>query len=86
MADLELISAWVVNCEGTLSELERLLLAIEKRPSDGEVLAADCAGLHTLKGECGVLSLHAVQHLCHEAESLIDERLVRAGRCRWARC
>ncbi|MCE7974968.1 MAG: hypothetical protein DYG92_11705, partial [Leptolyngbya sp. PLA1] len=74
-ADLELISAWVANCEGTLSDLEGLLLTIEKNPGDREVLAEIRRAMHTLKGECGVLSLHTAQHLCHEAESLIDERL-----------
>lgn len=74
-ADLELIAAWVANCDGTLSDLEGLLLTIEKNPGDREVLADIRRSLHTLKGECGVLSLHTAQHLCHEAESLIDERL-----------
>lgn len=74
-ADFELIAAWVTNCDGTLSDLEGLLLTIEKNPGDREVLADIRRSLHTLKGECGVLSLHTAQHLCHEAESLIDERL-----------
>lgn len=74
-ADLELIAAWVANCDGTLSDLEGLLLTIEKNPGEREVLADIRRALHTLKGECGVLSLHTAQHLCHEAESLIDERL-----------
>lgn len=70
--DSELIVAWIGDCDGTLTELEGRLLALERAPADREVVAEIRRMLHTLKGECGVLSLHAPQQLCHEAESLID--------------
>jgi two-component system chemotaxis sensor kinase CheA len=71
----ELIGTWVSDCEGMLAELEGRLLALERAPADSEVLADIRRMMHTLKGECGVLSLSAPQALCHEAESLIDARL-----------
>lgn len=73
--DNELITAWIGSCEGMLADLEGRLLALEKAPEDREVIAEIRRTMHTLKGECGVLSLHTAQQLCHEGESLIDARL-----------
>lgn len=73
--DNELITAWIGSCEGMLSDLEGRLLTLEKSPEDREVIGEIRRTMHTLKGECGVLSLHTAQQLCHEAESLIDARL-----------
>ncbi|MCW5777715.1 MAG: chemotaxis protein CheA, partial [Phycisphaeraceae bacterium] len=78
--DDDLLSAWVVGCEGLLAELEGRLLALEQSPADGDAIGAIRRAVHTLKGECGVLSLHEVQRLCHEAESLIDGA-VEHGHC-----
>lgn len=77
--DVELITAWVAGCDGMLSDLESRLLTLERSPADAEVIAEIRRTMHTLKGECGVLSLHAPQQLCHEAESLIDAR-IEAGK------
>lgn len=74
-SDNELISSWISSCEGMLTELEGRLLSLEKTPDDKEVIADIRRTMHTLKGECGVLSLHAAQQLCHEAESLIDAKV-----------
>ncbi len=71
----ELITSWITSCEGTLSDLEGHLLALERAPKDQHAIAEIRRAVHTLKGECGVLSLHAAQQLCHEAESMIDSRL-----------
>lgn len=73
--DDDLLHAWVSNCLLAISDLEAMVLSIEAE-EDG----ADTAGaladlrrsLHTIKGECGVLAQHDVQHLFHEAESLVD--------------
>lgn len=70
--DDALIAAWVSGCEGMLSDLEGRLLALERTPGDAEVIADIRRTMHTLKGECGVLSLHTAQKLFHEAESLVD--------------
>ncbi len=74
--DEEMLQAWVSNCEMSLSDLEVSVLAIEAddESDPDESIAEVRRAIHTLKGECGVLSLHDAQSLCHEAESLIDER------------
>lgn len=74
-ADDELITAWIGSTEGMLTEIEGKLLTLERNPTDTEVIADIRRTMHTLKGECGVLSLHAAQKVCHEAETLIDTRI-----------
>lgn len=71
-SDKELIAAWTSSCDGMLTDLEGRLLVLEKSPKDAEVVADIRRTMHTLKGECGVLSQHEAQRLFHEAESLID--------------
>lgn len=74
-ADNKLIAIWVEDCESALTDLEGLLLALEKSPDNSEVIADIRRMMHTLKGECGVLSLNEAQQLCHQAESLIDSHI-----------
>ncbi len=69
--DSDLLASWVTECGHTLAELETQVMAAASE-STPEVLAEIRRRLHTFKGECGVLSLHAAQKLCHEAESCID--------------
>ena len=71
-ADPELLLAWVASCESTLPEIEHLAVTAESRGFTGETAAEIRRRIHTLKGECGVLSLSEAQSLCHELESLID--------------
>jgi len=70
--DMELLSCWLADCAHGLEGLESQVMAIESAGNSPEILAEIRRRLHTFKGECGVLSLHAAQKLCHEAESSID--------------
>jgi len=69
--DSDLLASWVTECGHTLAELETQVMAAASENTP-EVLGEIRRRLHTFKGECGVLSLHAAQKLCHEAESCID--------------
>jgi len=69
--DSDLLLSWVTECGHTLAELETQVMAAASANTP-EVLGEIRRRLHTFKGECGVLSLHAAQKLCHEAESCID--------------
>ena len=75
--DPELLAAWISGCDHTLSELEGEVVAVESADDPDELLAEIRRTIHTLKGECGVLSLHGAQKLCHEAESAIDRCIDR---------
>ncbi|MFZ9881407.1 MAG: chemotaxis protein CheA, partial [Phycisphaerales bacterium] len=72
-ADPELLAAWVAGCDASLPELEHLTVTAETQGFTGETAADIRRRIHTLKGECGVLSLSEAQALCHEVESAIDE-------------
>ncbi|MEQ9616794.1 MAG: chemotaxis protein CheA [Phycisphaerales bacterium] len=73
--DEELLASWISGCETTLGDIESVVLSLENDSGNEETLADIRRTVHTLKGECGVLSLRAAQKLCHEAESLIDRAL-----------
>lgn len=73
--DLELLESWIVSANETVNEIERDVLSISQGDasrSPEDLLAEIRRRIHTLKGECGVLSAHEAQQLCHEAESAID--------------
>jgi len=70
--DEELLTCWISGCETMLGDIEAVVLSLESDGATEETLADIRRTVHTLKGECGVLSLRAGQKLCHEAESLID--------------
>jgi len=76
-ADPELLAAWVASCEGSIPELEHLAVTAESEINQGKGFEGETAAeirrrIHTLKGECGVLSLSEAQSLCHDLETLID--------------
>lgn len=71
--DPELLAMFVSECGESLRELEALLLELLQEDGSNETVAEIRRRIHTFKGECGVLSLHTAQELCHEAETLIDE-------------
>lgn len=76
LIDDELLSAWLVECDGGLAEAEAAILSIEHADPaepDAETVAEIRRRVHTLKGECGVLSLDDAQSILHDAEWLIDE-------------
>ncbi|GAB5495199.1 MAG: hypothetical protein Phyf2KO_02790 [Phycisphaerales bacterium] len=70
--DPELLASWLSGCADILEELESLTVGLESEHSE-EALSEVRRGIHTLKGECGVLSLSVAQKVCHEAETLIDD-------------
>ncbi len=71
-ADPELLLAWVASCESSLPEIEHLAVTAESHGLTPEAAADIRRRIHTLKGECGVLSLSEAQSLCHDLESIID--------------
>lgn len=70
--DPELLMAWVSACEASIPEIEHLAVKAEKDGFEGETAADIRRRIHTLKGECGVLSLSVAQTLCHEVESAVE--------------
>ena len=78
-ADKDLVEWWIAECNAGLAELEGLVVALESgADADPDAIGSIRRRLHTLKGECGVLSLREAQRLCHAAESAIDSCIERA--------
>lgn len=70
--DEELLEAWLPSVGDTLNDIEGLLLVED--PSQDDI--AELRRLvHTLKGECGVVSAHNAQKMFHEAESAVDRAI-----------
>jgi two-component system chemotaxis sensor kinase CheA len=61
-----------------LAELGRLLLDLEQRPADQELVRSVYRELHTLKGSAAVAGLQEISQIAHGLEELVDD--VRAGR------
>lgn len=68
----ELLELFLSSAGENLSEIERNLLELEAHPGRGDLWAELRRRVHTLKGECGVLSLGEVQEVLHEAETYLD--------------
>jgi len=73
--DPELVDAWVVATLDNLGDLEAVLLHAENDGVTPDMLGDVRRRVHTLKGECGVLSLHDAARVCHDVESRIDRAL-----------
>lgn len=79
-ADESLVQDWLVDCRESLADLENLLVALDEQEDPSAALAEIRRRIHTLKGECGILSLGTAQALCHEAETAIDRGMERDDR------
>ena len=68
----ELLQMFLDSCGDALDHIEGLLLAVDEGSASADDVGELRRCIHTFKGECGVLSLHVPQGLCHEAETAID--------------
>lgn len=78
--DADLFEAWVSSSEDTLNEIEAQVLAIVSGEGNPESIGEVRRRIHTIKGECGVVSAHTPQELFHEAESAIDRSIEQEAR------
>jgi two-component system chemotaxis sensor kinase CheA len=69
--DMELLAAWLPSAPGALDELCNLAVELGGK-HDAEQFATLKRGLHTLKGECGVIGLNPAQELCHRMEDALS--------------
>ncbi len=68
---------FVQEADVRLTELGRLLLELEQRADDLELVRSVYRELHTLKGSAAVAGLEDVSQIAHGLEELVDD--VRAG-------
>jgi two-component system chemotaxis sensor kinase CheA len=74
LADVEpeLLELFNASASENLAGIEQNLIELETKPQRADLWAELRRQVHTLKGECGVLSLSEVQGVLHEAESYLD--------------
>lgn len=55
-----------------LGKLESLLLELDRKPGDGEILSAIFRVMHTIKGSAGMVGMNRVCALAHGIESILS--------------
>ena len=84
----ELVSVFVVEAEEMLDRFEQLLLELEQRPDDDELLNEIFRVAHTLKGNAACLQFEEMTQFAHVVEALLErmrEGTVDAGASRISR-
>jgi len=66
------------EAEELLGHLEDILLELEEKPTDVELVNAAFRAIHTIKGSAGMFGFEKAGRFTHDLESLLDE--CRAGR------
>ena len=73
----EALPAFISEAQEQIETLEQLLLQLDERPDDRELLDALFRCAHTVKGSAGIFGLDRVVAFTHHVETLLDR--VRAG-------
>ncbi len=68
----DMLKDFVVEAMDLATNVEELLLKLERRPDDKETLNAVFRSFHTIKGGAGFMSLPAMVSACHLTENLFD--------------
>lgn len=69
---LEALPAFMSETSEQLATLEELLLELEERPDDRQLLDALFRTAHTIKGSAGIFGLDSVVAFTHHVETLLD--------------
>ncbi len=70
--DPEILSAFFDESEEMLSDLDSLIVELESRPEDVDLINQIFRPFHSLKGNSAFFGLVAVKNLAHELETLLD--------------
>ncbi|MGA9354018.1 MAG: chemotaxis protein CheA [Terriglobales bacterium] len=69
--DDEIVKEFLVESHENLDRLDRDLVALEKQPSDREILASIFRTIHTIKGTSGFLAFGKLEAVAHVGENLL---------------
>ncbi len=69
----EIFDSYVIEANEILQQLSQDLLALEKNPSDGNLLNTIFRGVHTLKGTSSFLGFSQMTELAHTSEDLLNK-------------
>ena len=67
----EIVKEFLVESHENLDRLDRDLVALEKQPSDREILASIFRTIHTIKGTSGFLAFGKLEAVTHVGENLL---------------
>ena len=67
-----LLQSFREETEECLAQMEQLLLALETRPDDPELLSSLFRAAHTIKGNASLLEFSALARFLHSLEDLLD--------------
>lgn len=74
----EFIESFINEAQDLISQLEKDLLNLEKKPRDKELINSVFRTVHTLKGSSGMLGFSDMQNFAHEFENVFDK--IRKGK------
>jgi two-component system, chemotaxis family, sensor kinase CheA len=69
----EIFESYLVESKEILDHLSQDLIALEKKPSDAELLNNIFRGVHTLKGTSSFLGFSQITELTHTSEDLLNK-------------
>jgi two-component system chemotaxis sensor kinase CheA len=69
----EIFDSYLVESKEILDQLSQNLLALEKKPSDADLLNNIFRGVHTLKGTSSFLGFDQMTELAHTSEDLLNK-------------
>jgi two-component system, chemotaxis family, sensor kinase CheA len=76
----EIVKEFLVESNEGLDQLDRDLVALEKDPTEKELLASIFRAIHTVKGTSGVLGFPKIESVAHVGENLLSR--MRDGKLR----
>ncbi len=68
-----LLKSFREETEECLVQMEQLLLALETRPEDGEMISSLFRVTHTIKGNASLLEFNSIARFLHGVEDLLDQ-------------
>ena len=71
MSDVEIVKEFLVESYENLDHLDQELIALEKNPTDPQILASIFRTIHTIKGTSGFLAFNKLGALAHVGENLL---------------
>ncbi|HEX7153368.1 MAG TPA: chemotaxis protein CheA [Thermoanaerobaculia bacterium] len=69
----DIVRVFLAEAEESLTLLDEMLVILETRPNDDEVINAIFRAAHTLKGNAATLGFDALTSLAHAMEDVLDE-------------
>ncbi|MCA9099469.1 MAG: Hpt domain-containing protein, partial [Planctomycetaceae bacterium] len=71
--DDEILQEFLAESWENLSQLDTEIVALEKEPTNADLLASIFRTIHTIKGTCGFLGLTELGSVAHSGENVLGK-------------